>query len=331
MLGSSNVLRPSKPKWNLFASEIMRLLLRIILLLAPLSSGFAQTSTNLDGSITLLHGQSGGGGPQQTNDSLVTSDSSIATGEAGGEISAADHVLAYSGFIGQFYDPAAGFGVTATPFSIDEGSTRQLVPFHLLDDGTGLAFAASEAAWSISSGPLSNIDANGFATADTVYEDSIASVQATYLSVTETISLPVLDILKDNFGTYASDGLPDDWQVGFFGLDHSEAGPQADPDGDGQTNQFERLAKLDPTDAASAFEIVSREVPGQPSFQNIVFSPVYSDRIYTLQESLDLSPNGWHDLSGPTTDIATERAVTDMSAGDRKFYKVVITDSLDTE
>lgn len=300
--------------------------LRFLLFLIPLSSGFAQTASSPDGSITLLHGQPGGGGPQQTGDSSVTNDSSVATGEANGNLATDGNTLAYSGFIGQLYDLATGFGVTAIPLSIDEGGTRQLIPFHLLDDGTGLAFLATEVTWSISDGPLANLDTNGLATAETVYQDTVASLQATYLSLTETFNLPVLDTIKDNFSTYASDGLPDDWQIDFFGLNHPQAGPQDDPDGDGQNNQFERLAKLDPTDPDSVFEISLQDVFEQPSLQEIIFSPVFSDRQYTLLESIDLSTNGWEDLNGPTSDLANERTVTDMNAGVRKFYKVVITE-----
>ena len=77
------------------------------------------------------------------------SDSSVATGEAAGELSIVANVRSYGGFIGQFYDLTSGFGVTAIPLSIDEDGTRQLLPFHLLDDGIGLAFEATDVSWSI--------------------------------------------------------------------------------------------------------------------------------------------------------------------------------------
>jgi beta-galactosidase len=48
------------------------------------------------------------------------------------------------------------------------------------------------------------------------------------------------------------------WQMSYFGcLACPQADPAADPDGDGQNNQAEWLAGTDPTNSASAFQIIS--------------------------------------------------------------------------
>jgi titin len=54
------------------------------------------------------------------------------------------------------------------------------------------------------------------------------------------------------------DGLPDLWQVQYFGSFTSpNAAPTADPDGDGQNNLAEFLSGTDPTNSASAFRIIA--------------------------------------------------------------------------
>ena len=47
----------------------------------------------------------------------------------------------------------------------------------------------------------------------------------------------MLDTIADNFGTYAGDGLGDDWQVQYFGLSNPNAAPLLDPDFDGHNNR----------------------------------------------------------------------------------------------
>jgi uncharacterized repeat protein (TIGR01451 family) len=58
------------------------------------------------------------------------------------------------------------------------------------------------------------------------------------------------------------DGLPDAWQIQYFGcVDCPNAAPGADPDGDGLTDLQEYLSGTDPTNSASAFRIsaIARE------------------------------------------------------------------------
>ncbi|MGK0189033.1 MAG: hypothetical protein ACI9R3_004850 [Verrucomicrobiales bacterium] len=307
-----------------FMSPGVTVCLLFFFVLVP--GGLAQTATNPGGTITLIHGQSGGGGPSENGGGTIVNDCSVSTGVAGGEIAISPSFLSYAGFIGQFYDITLGFGIGAFRPTIDENSTRQLIPYNVLDDNTGLAFDADQVNWSITAGPLTGIDTDGLASAGAVFEDTSSTVQATFLSNTVSFDLLVVDTLPDNFESYASDGLADAWQTQFFGQDNPDAGPLQDPDGDGQNNLFERLAMIDPTDPDSAFDSFLRDVVGQPDLQDIVFSPVFQERTYTVQQSVDLSANGWTNLSGTMVDTGDQRAVTDANPGLRKFYQIIISE-----
>ena len=156
-----------------------------------------------------------------------------------------------AGFIAQLYE-VGGFAVTASPSTVNEGAARQVIGGHLLDDGTVLEINAASVAWSAAS-PLT-INASGLATAGIVYQNTMALVQGTYLGSTDSINLTILNVNTDDFGSYAGDGIGDDWQVQYFGLPpNPAAGPLLDPDGDGQNNRYEWIAGLIPTDAASVF------------------------------------------------------------------------------
>jgi len=166
-----------------------------------------------------------------------------------------------------------------------------------------------------------------FATAAAVYQNSPAVAQGSYQTFTDTLNLTVRNTLPDNFGTYAADGIHDDWQVLYFGIDNPDAGPAVDPDFDGQNNLFEFTAGIVPTDPNSRFLINAQNVSGQPSHRDIVFSPRFTDRTYTVQTSPTLTlSTAWTDLTTIiTSDNGTIRTVTDTDAtGLRKFYQVEI-------
>lgn len=181
--------------------------------------------------------------------------------------------------------------------------------------------------WSIASGPLTDIDSAGIATADTVYQNTAAVAQGEFEGMTGQLSLTVLDTHPDNFGSYADDGLDDDWQFQFFGLNNPSASPTVDADGDGQNNHFEFVAGVIPTDPLSRFQLEIHPVPGQPTHRDIVFNPRLEDRSYTVTSKQDLAPGTWLPLtSSNSSDILDVRAVTDLDAEEPvKFYRVEIT------
>ena len=230
------------------------------------------------------------------------------------------------GYVGQLYD-VTGLVLSATPPTVEEGSTRQLGAAQLLDDATTLAVSASFVTWSVAAGPLASIDATGLATAGSVYQNAAATAQGVLAGNTSTLPLTVLNVNLDDFGAYAGDGLDDNWQVIHFNQPpNADAGPLADPDHDGQTNAFEYTAGLIPTDATSVFRLRLEAVPAEPGQKRVIFSPRFTDRTYTVKARPSLLTGTFTPLgSSSFTDNAQERTVTDLNAtGATKFYQVEI-------
>jgi hypothetical protein len=220
------------------------------------------------------------------------------------------------GFAGQLIDPT---GITiAGPGSVDETGTAKLAANITFDDGT--IEPDIPATWSLLSGPLAGVTADGEVTAGTVYAHANATVRADAQGFTDTFNFTVSDVDPDNFQTYARDGLPDFWQAGFFGIDNPLAAPDADHDADRQDNAFEFLSGHDPTDNNSRLEIS----PATPD--TITLSKVIPDRTYQLQWSANLVD--WMPI-GLVLDPAAEtldQAFTDPAPdpADRRFYRIQI-------
>jgi len=231
-----------------------------------------------------------------------------------------------NGFPGQLYNVVAA-APTAPATTVNEGATLQLGVSQVMDDSTTLPLAAADATWSVASGPISGIDGNGLATAASVYQDTAATVRATWRSFTGTLDLTVININSDDYGLYANDGLPDEWQVRYFGLNNPLAAPTKDADGTGQTNLFKYVAGLNPTDNTSVFHTSVQPVAGQPNQKQIVFSPVLAGRTYTVVYNNTLTDPTWTPLAGATqSDSGQQRTVTDtVATGNTRFYKVRIT------
>jgi len=286
-----------------------------------LSSAFAGPRTSANYSIAT--DTTDGGGKRATS-AAYTNDGS-AGGIAGLSTVAAPAETAKHGYIGQLTEVTA-LQLAATPATVNETATRQLSADQVLDDLTTNAVPAASITWSVQSGPITGISASGLATAGVVYQDTAATAQGVYAGNTGTLNLTVLDILPDNFGTYAGDGLPDSWQNQYFGLNNPNAAPGYMSDGSGLTNLFKYTAGLAPNDATSTFSLINAIVPGQPTQKNVIFNPIVAGRSYTVQFSLDLSAASWQPLTNATQgDSGSVRTVTDLSAGARKFYRVQVT------
>ncbi len=243
-----------------------------------------------------------------------TADFSLAPGEAG--TSAAYSLRA--GYAGQLGGNAAGLLLTAVPgVTVNEGGAVALSGSLVLDDTTLLPLPAGDITWSVVSGPVSGISTGGAATAGAVYQDTPALVRGTWQTYSGTLGLTVLNVLPDNFGTYAGDLIPDDWQVRYFGTGNPLAGPAIDADGDGFDNLFEYRAGLDPADPASVFTQRLVTLPG--GGHAVIFSPRFPDATYVLMGSSDLLL--WTPVTGTVTDNGEERTITDPSGtGDRRYY-----------
>lgn len=272
--------------------------------------------------------ESSGAGGRRTSSASYANDSSIGEIVGVGTV-AAPAVIARHGHVGQLYE-VARLVLSANPTNVNEGATRQLAARAILDDATTLNLTGPAVAWSSVSGPILSISAGGLATAANVYESTPATVQGAWLGKVATLGLRVLNVGNDDFGTYASDGIDDAWQVQYFGQPpNANAGPLVDFDRDGQTNFFEYTAGLVPTDAASRFSITIAPVPGQPTRKNIIFTPLVltGGRSYAVKFRTDLATGSWAPLTGTTqSDAGSVRTVTDTTAtGAKKFYRVDIT------
>ena len=107
---------------------------------------------------------------------------------------------------------------------------------------------------------------------------------------------------------------------------HLVLGPTGDDDGDGNSNNFEFVAGLDPTNANSIFTVQIAPASGQPNQIAISFNPIVIGRTYTVESTDSLTSGTWTPLSGSTSiDVGSERTVTDTGAiGSKKFYKIEI-------
>jgi hypothetical protein len=263
------------------------------------------------------------GGQRATSTNYTNVGSAIAV--AGVSAVVAPVQTAKHGYIGQLFD-VTGLSLNAATTNVNEGATLQLGAWQLLDDATFLAVPATSVAWSVQSGPLTGIDANGLASAGLVYQNTAASAQGSYLGNEGVLGLTVINIADDDFGAYAGDGIADNWQVQYFGLNNPNAAPGLDPDGDGGTNLFEFTAGLIPTDPASVFRLRLEAVPGQPTRRNIIFNPRLDGRTYIVKARPALESGSWQPLSTfSQSDNGAERTVTDLNAtGTKKYYRVEI-------
>ncbi len=233
--------------------------------------------------------------------------------------------VAKHGYIGQLYD--ATLQVTASPTNVNEGATRQLAAFQRLDDETTNALNPVQVTWSILSGPIASIGSGGLLTAATVYQNSNAVARGAFEAGIASVTVNVVNVGIDDWGTYAGDGLDDAWQVQYFGANNTNAAPARDPDGDRQNNLFEYTAGTIPTDGNSKFSL--RILNGlAPNQRRIVFNPRFPSRTYTVMYHTNAGdPPSLVTLGGiNTADVAQERTVTDLNAtATNRFYKVRIT------
>jgi hypothetical protein len=140
---------------------------------------------------------------------------------------------------------------------------------------------------------------------------------------TSTITLAVHAADSDG------DGIPDWWTQQYFGhptgqgSDRSQA--DQDADGTGQNNLFKYVAGLDPTNPTSVFSLSITNVANVPY---LIFSPVVSGRLYTIQSSTTLQSSSWTPLpsvGGPVTNGNTVTVTDPNASPQREFYRLDIT------
>ncbi|MEI7910674.1 MAG: hypothetical protein WCK77_13640 [Verrucomicrobiota bacterium] len=173
------------------------------------------------------------------------SDTSAGAGAASSSVS----YTSRTGFVGQLND-GVGLSIhgSAPLLTVNEGGSIQLSASLVYDDQSTSPLPPDALTWSVLSGPVAGVSAAGLASAGTVYQNAAAVVSGVYQTFSATQEISVLNTNGDNFGTYANDGLPDAWQVQYFGLPpNAMAAPSASPRGNGFNNLQEFAFGMNPT------------------------------------------------------------------------------------
>lgn len=286
---------------------------------SPLFAG-ASASANYSTTTEVLDG--GGRAASSTNYAVQSSIGAI------GRIGNFGSYSNRGGFPGQLFE-ATGFQISFTSPFVNEGTSVSLNAFRTNSDFTLTAVLPSLVSWNVVTGPMTGVNATGLALSGVVYEDTVASVQGTYAGITDVETVTVLNSDGDNYGLYAADSLPDDWQITQFGLENPNAAPAADPDADGQNNRLEYLATTNPASNTSRLKLRLEAVPGNPAARKILFEPYESKRVYRLFASENLAnPLGWESLSPETEGLAgSEYFMVDGKATSlAKFYRIEISE-----
>jgi hypothetical protein len=110
-----------------------------------------------------------------------------------------------------------------------------------------------------------------------------------------------------NFGVAVPDsdgnGLPDVWEIARLG--GTGQNPNADSDGDGQSNLKEWIAGTDPRDRNDSFHLTIQQAPGQTEVAFVALraqGPGYEGvtRFYSLQFSTNVAAGLWSAVAGFT-------------------------------
>lgn len=261
-------------------------------------------------------------GGQRSSSSHYTADQSLGRVVGISEAAAPLETIRH-GYIGQLTE-VSGFNVLTETNAIDEGASQTLSGLATLDDDTVTAVEGSEVSWEVVVFPLLSVSTSGLATATNVYEDTLAAVTGRYQTLESATNFLVINVNDDDFGTYAGDGLPDDWQVGYFGIDSAEAGPTNNVDLDTLSNEGEWTADTDPTDSNSYFQvsyIVSVAPDARIAFESS------SVRQYSLEVTTNQAVTGWAPVTGQTHQPGNdgELMLTDTNpAVGQYFYRVTV-------
>lgn len=250
--------------------------MKALFFIALATSAFAQSSADYALTTTVLDHA---GGAQASADYAQTSSLHVIHGTSGD----ATPSIARSGFAAQLYD-VVSLAVTPATSTVPEASTQQFTATVTLDDSTTLTSAAT---WAINSGPLVSITSTGLLTTGHVYADTTARITATHGELSQLVLLTVRNIGSDDFGLYAGDGVPDLWQVTWFGENNLDGRADKDPDHDGQNNAFEQLSGYSPLDATEMLRTHLLSWDGAEA--RLEVSRVLPGTVYGFETSTDLA------------------------------------------
>lgn len=288
-----------------FPSRIMKPTMFFIFALFAATFAAAQSSSNY----TVLSDTLDGGGLHSSS-AIYTLDGSMG-GFEGVVTANSPQEIARTGYAGQLYEVTA-LTLTAASTNLNEATSMPLYAVQFLDDGT-VSPASSFAQWSFT-GPIAGVNAAGLVTAANVYQNTPAVVLANLEGWTAIVDMLVINTGDDDYGIYAHDGIPDWWQVQYFGTNN--------PNGTGPKVLFDYVAGLNPTNPASEFSLSITALSGKPS---IVFNPRLTNRTYTVQYANTPISAFSNLLQATVMDNGTTRTVTDTNAFSKsRFYRVQI-------
>jgi Matrixin/Carboxypeptidase regulatory-like domain len=124
------------------------------------------------------------------------------------------------------------------------------------------------------------------------------------------------------FPDYNFDGLDDRFQRQYFPRwTAPEAGPNADPDGDGFTNAQEDMAGTNPVDARSVPRVQSMRLDAAGA--TITWPSATERRYQVLKRSPINGIRGWQPVGSPVIATGDQTQFTDTTAsGDFQFYRI---------
>jgi hypothetical protein len=149
----------------------------------------------------------------------------------------------------------------------------------------------------------------------------IWSANCGWISLSNAVAYVQTDTISP--GLLDTNGLPVAWELTFFG--HMGIDPNADPDGDGQSNLQEYLAGTNPTDGTDYLHITAESFASGGASATLTWSSVPT-RFYYIQKTPALNPlPTWFDsglsLISPSAGSTTTRSFADINAPMR-FYRV---------
>jgi hypothetical protein len=131
-------------------------------------------------------------------------------------------------------------------------------------------------------------------------------------------------VLRVNAGVEDSDndGLPDSWEIEYFGsLDRNGAG---DYDVDGMSDSAEYLAGTNPVDKQSALVITQIGKLGEP--KRLITWMAIPGKTYTIQYKANLNASAWENLAGTikADSFTASKSDDTINGSEQRFYRVLL-------
>jgi len=169
-------------------------------------------------------------------------------------------------------------------------------------------------------GPLAATDQPRVDLKTGVLSGYVYSANCGWISLSNAFAFVQTDTIAPGYDGNG-DGIPDAWELLNFGTTNINV--NADPDHDGASNKQEYQAGTDPNDFTSVLRITAITAPSPGTSVNLTWNSV-SNRLYLVQETLNLVGAAWYDSGIPaiTPDgSSTTRLVTNTNTAIR-FYRV---------